>query len=153
MNLSLPTKTIISALAIIVSFVFTNGAQAGRPLIDTEDHCKAVAEYYGKSWGGSGNYDTKGCYYYEQGKYAGKVYYGKGGWPHNQNANTGSQFKATGKKRFDQLCMHRGYYGYVGRTNVRKKAPWEERISSKNGYVPYHGWGGCDCWNRETKGC
>ena len=119
MNLSLPTKTIISALAIIVSFVFTNGAQAGRPLIHSESACKEVADYYGKSyggtltWGGTGNYKTKGCYYYEKGKYAGTVWYGTGGVVWSQNANTGDGKKSTGKRRFDALCHKNTTYRHV----------------------------------------
>ena len=110
LNLSLPTKTIISALAIIVSFVFTNGAQAGRPLIHDEKACKAVAEYYDKKWGGSGNYKTKGCYYYENGKYGGKAYYGTGGVLWTQNANTGDGRSRNGKRRFDKLCHYGGFF-------------------------------------------
>ena len=175
MNLSLPTKSIISALAIIVSFVFTYAAQAGRPLINTETSCKAVAKYYGKKWGGSSyKYVIKGCYYYEKGKYAGTVWYGKGGWFGNQNSSTGGQKKATGKKRFDQLCNHKNAYGRYNRLNPkakkidpslyakggRLKAPWEVRMrkatSWQPGEFPWFGWDGCDCslaTGRETKGC
>ncbi len=70
MTISLPIKVFLGGLAIIVSLA--SAAQAGRPEIHNIDVCKAVAKYYGKSWGGSGNYSktssTYGCYYYENGK-------------------------------------------------------------------------------------
>ena len=102
MTISLPIKVFLGGLAIIVSLV--SAAHAGRPLINDENACKAVAKYYNKKWGGSGNYKTKGCYYYENGKYGGKAYYG-GYDMFYQNANTGDGKKTGGKRRFDQLCV------------------------------------------------
>ena len=117
MTISQPIKIFIVGLSIIVSLA--SAAQAGRPLIHSEKVCKAVAKHYGKKWGGSGNYKTKGCYYYENGKYSGKVYYGKGGVLWSQNANTGDGKSRNGKRRFDQLCripggrMNNGKYNKV----------------------------------------
>ena len=143
MNLSLPTKTIISALAIIVSFVFTNGAQAGRPLIHSESECREVAKYYGKAWGGSGNYGTKGCYYYENGQYGGKAYYGTGGVLWNQNANTGDGAKWSGKRRFDQIC----HVDVIVRMTSNDANP---RGNGSKWPLLFHI--ECDCGNKEGEG-
>ena len=108
MTISLPIKAFLGGLAIIVSLA--SAAQAGRPLIHSESACKAIQKYYGKTyggpltWGGTGNYNTKGCYYYENGKYGGKVYYGTGGVLWTQNANTGDGQQSNGQRRFDALC-------------------------------------------------
>ena len=120
MTISLPIKAFLGGLAIIVSLA--SAAQAGRPLIHSESTCKLVAKYYGEyygghlTWGGTGSYETKGCYYYENGKYAGTVWYGTGGVLWNQNANTGDGKKSTGKRRFDALCHKNTTYQH--RTNV-----------------------------------
>ena len=105
MTISLPIKAFLGGLAIIVSLA--SAAQAGRPLIQSEDACRDVAKYYDLSWGGAkSKYETKGCYYYANGGYAKTVWYGKGGWLGNQNANTGDGKEANGKRRFDKLCLH-----------------------------------------------
>lgn len=46
----------------------------------SEVACKDAAEADETlQWGGAGNYATKGCYTYKEGKYQNKVYYGRGG--------------------------------------------------------------------------
>ena len=84
---------------------------------------KALAKYYGAewggrlTWGGTGSWETKGCYYYENGKYAGKVYYSTGGVLWTQNANIGFLGEPIGgKRRFDALCHKNTTYQH--RTNV-----------------------------------
>ena len=145
MTISLPIKAFLGGLAIIVSLA--SAAQAGRPLIHKESVCKAAAKFYGKKWGGSGNYETKGCYFYENGKYGGKAYYGKGGVLWTQNANTGDGDSKNGKRRFDQLC-HISPAAYTAWRKTYDPAPWPRasRANSEGGLLFYVE---CDCGNKE----
>ena len=45
----------------------------------TASGCQESAGWAGLSWGGSGSFETYGCYYYETGQYANKAYFGTGG--------------------------------------------------------------------------
>ena len=149
MTISLPIKVFLGGLAIIVSLA--SAAQAGRPEIHNIDVCKAVAKYYGKSWGGSGNYSktssTYGCYYYENGKYGGKAYYAYGGVLWTQNANTGDGARPNGKRRFDQICHISGPHSF---DRNRTLSRFESRLLF---HIK------CDCTNKEdlkgerTHGC
>ena len=153
MTISLPIKAFLGGLAIIVSLA--SAAQAGRPLIHSESTCKAVQEYYGSgwggrlTWGGTGSYETKGCYYYENGKYAGTVWYGTGGVLWNQNANTGDGKKSTGKRRFDALCHKNTTYRHVcqngGATNCKILYQNPRREMKKEGMEIIY----CDCSEKE----
>ena len=149
MTISLPIKAFLGGLAIIVSLA--SAAQAGRPLIHSESACKAIQKYYGKTyggpltWGGTGNYNTKGCYYYENGDYAGKVYYGTGGVLWTQNANTGDGKQSNGQRRFDALC----HKNKTHRTTTRTS----NQIHEYPRKVMHYTWGWdsieCDCSNKE----
>ena len=153
MTISLPIKAFLGGLAIIV--YLASAAQAGRPLIHSESTCKAVQEYYGSgwggrlTWGGTGNYKTKGCYYYENGKHAGTVWYSTGGVLWTQNANTGDGKSSTGKRRFDALCHKNTTYWHVkGRgTNYVKNAKhaYPRRTMANWGWDEIS----CDCSEKE----
>ena len=118
-----------------------SAAQAGRPLINTERACEAVAKYYGKKWGGSGNYETKGCYYYENGKYGGKAYYG-GYHFTNQNKNTGDGKAKNGKRRFDRLCS---LIDVGGSRDYQALRYFSTGVFSGGQAI------NCDCMNKEAK--
>ena len=137
MTISQPIKIFIVGLSIIVSLA--SAAQAGRPLIHSEKVCKAVAKHYGKKWGGSGNYKTKGCYYYEKGKWAGKAYFGTGGWLGNYASNTGDGKKAKGKRRFDQVCAA----GLVHGETAKNQRIWDDLKKLRSKYKLL-----CDCTNK-----
>lgn len=145
MTISLPIKAFLGGLAIIVSLA--SAAQAGRPLIQSEDACRDVAKYYDLSWGGAkSKYETKGCYYYANGKYAKTVWYGKGGWFGNQNANTGDGKQANGKRRFDQICDRTGEVSWkreIKTINPKWTGGWRKYSAIRSHNII------CDCGNRE----
>jgi len=140
MTISQPIKIFLGGLAIIVSLA--SAAHAGRPEIHTASVCKAVAEHHGKSFQGSSDYNTKGCYYYEKGKWAGKAYFGTGGWLGNYASNTGDGKKAKGKRRFDQVCAA----GLVHGETAKNQRIWDDlkKLRSKHKLL-------CDCTNKEHK--
>ena len=129
-------------------------------MIHSESTCKGVAKYYGAewggrlTWGGTGSWETKGCYYYENGKYAGKVYYSTGGVLWTQNANTGDGKAKNGKRRFDALCHKNTTYRHVmdcglgGSTNCTNIA-----VHNYPRREMHENWGWdeiyCDCSNKE----
>jgi hypothetical protein len=141
MTISLPIKAFLGGLAIMVSLA--SAAQAGRPLIQSEDACRDVAKYYDLSWGGAkSKYETKGCYYYENGQWAGKAYFGTGGWLGNYASNTGDGTKAKGKRRFDQVCAA----GLVHGETAKNQRIWDDLKKVRSKYKIL-----CDCTNKEHK--
>jgi len=45
----------------------------------TEDEAKALATQMGMTWGGTGEYQVKGAYYYKEGQHEGTMWWGTGG--------------------------------------------------------------------------
>ena len=48
-------------------------------LVKTEDEAKALATQMGMTWGGTGEYQVKGAYYYKEGQHEGTMWWGTGG--------------------------------------------------------------------------